>query len=84
MPGNGVARATAIFGNFPLLQPFLVAPAVAPIVGTTPPNFINNPGAYQRSDFINLIIFYNEDFGIVQGDTIQDCIEKVHLFLTSY
>ena len=48
------------------------------------PNFIDNAAAYQRSDIISLIVFYNEDFGIVAGDTVSQCVEKLHQILTTY
>jgi len=84
VPGDGVALATAIYGNVPNLQHLLVPPAAAPNVGSTPPNFINNVAAYQRADIINLIVFYNDDFGIVVGDPVSECVEKFHRFLTTY
>jgi hypothetical protein len=84
VPGSGVARATAIYGNIPNLQHLLVPPAVAPNIGSTPPNFVWNAAAYQRADIINLIVFYNEDFGIVVGDSVSECVEKFHRFLTTY
>jgi hypothetical protein len=84
VPGDGVARATAIYGNIPSLQHLLLPPAVAPKIGSTPPDFINNGADYQLSDIISLIVFYNEDFGIVVGDTIPQCVEKLRRFLTTY
>ena len=74
----------AIYGNIQNLHHHLVPPAQVPRVGTTPPNFNTNYVGYQRSDIITLIIFYNEDFGILPGDTVQDCVAKFHLFLTTY
>jgi hypothetical protein len=82
VPGNGVALATAIYGNIPNLQQHLVTPAIVPAIGSTPPNIIDNLAALQPPDIINLIIFYNEDFGIVVGDTVSQCVEKFYQFLT--
>lgn len=66
--------ATEIYGNVQNLQNLLIPPAQEPIVGTLPPNFSNNYSAYQRADILSLIIFYNEDFGIVEGDTVPNCV----------
>jgi hypothetical protein len=84
IPGDGLNLATTIFLNVPTVQQLLVHPIQAPSLATTPPNFNPNYAVYQRSDIIYLIIFYNEDFGILAGDTVQQCISKFHRFLTTY
>jgi hypothetical protein len=73
-----------IYGNVQNLQHLLVPPAQQPVVGTLPPNFNNNYSAYQRGDIVNLIIFYNEDFGIAAGDTVAEGVSKFHRFSTTY
>ncbi|KAF8163394.1 hypothetical protein B0H34DRAFT_856891 [Crassisporium funariophilum] len=84
VPGNGLQRAIIAFGNVGPLQQVLVAPAQEPVLGTIPPNYDHNLLTYNRADFVRLIIFYNQDFGIVRGDTIPECIEKLHTFSTRY
>jgi hypothetical protein len=84
VPGDGVALATNIYRNSPSLQPHLVRPAVAPEIGSTPSNFIKNAAGYQLADIVSLIVFYNEDFGVLEGDDIPQCVDKFHRFLTTY
>ncbi|EDQ99263.1 uncharacterized protein LACBIDRAFT_335187 [Laccaria bicolor S238N-H82] len=82
IPGNGLNLANHIYANFANVQDILIAPAEEPAVGTVPPNFSTNFSAYTTADFVRLIIFYNEDFGIVVGDTIESSINKLCGFLT--
>ncbi|KAF8163427.1 hypothetical protein B0H34DRAFT_323004 [Crassisporium funariophilum] len=84
VPGNGLQLAITAFGNVVALQQVLVAPAQEPVLGTIPLNFDNNYITYNRADIVRLIIFYNQDFGIVRGDTLPECIEKLHIFFTRY
>ncbi|KAF8163405.1 hypothetical protein B0H34DRAFT_856899 [Crassisporium funariophilum] len=84
VPGNGLQLALTAFGNVPGLQQLLVAPAQEPVIGTTPPDYDQNYTTYNRADFVRLIIFYNQDFGIVRGNTIPECTEKLHTFFTRY
>jgi hypothetical protein len=58
------------------------APSQVPGIETTPPNFNPNLSTYQHIDILNLIIFYNEDFGIVPNDSLGARIQKFHRFLT--
>jgi hypothetical protein len=37
-----------------------------------------------RAGIIRLIIFYNNDFGIVHVDTVPTSVEKIEAFLMSY
>jgi len=39
--------------------------------------------AYTEADIIHLIVFYNENFGIVEDDCIEICIAKFQGFLTA-
>jgi len=82
--GHGLALATAIFQDVNQLQPFLVQPPVEPVIGTAPPGYSNDFRHYNRSHIIRLIIFYNEDFGIVKGDTVDECIRKLQAFFVAY
>jgi hypothetical protein len=84
IPGNGLNLANQIYGHVANLQDVLIAPAQDPPVGTVPPNFSRNFAMYARADIIRLIIFYNDDFGIVVGDTLQISIDKFHKFLMTY
>jgi hypothetical protein len=59
----------------------LVPPAQIPAVGTTPPNFNADFTTYRHDDILHLIIFYNDDFGIVQADTLPSRVESFRRFL---
>jgi hypothetical protein len=39
---------------------------------------------YQHGDILSLIIFYNENFGIVPNDSLEARVEKFRKFLTEY
>jgi hypothetical protein len=62
----------------------LVAPAIPAAIGTTPPNFNPNLPNYHHIDILNLIIFYNDDFGIVPGDSLGTRIDKFHAFIAEF
>ncbi|KAH8992799.1 hypothetical protein EDB86DRAFT_2805903 [Lactarius hatsudake] len=83
--GDGVQLAVHIFGHIQNVQHFFVPPAQPPNIGTQPqaPVFHTNFHLYQRADIINLIIFYNETFGINAGDNLQVCITKFQTFLVA-
>jgi hypothetical protein len=53
-------------------------------IGTTPPNFFDDIGNYQDIDLINLIVFYNDDFGITNADELSDRKNKLRAFLLGY
>lgn len=55
-----------------------------PQIGSTPPNFNPSLERLQHIDILKLIFFYNEDFGIVQGDVVEDRINKFRAFLTAF
>jgi hypothetical protein len=61
-------------------------PANAPIpaVGSVPPNFNDLPTSYSHSYILDLMIFYNDDFGIVLGDSIADRMAVLHKWLTGF
>ncbi|TDL25152.1 hypothetical protein BD410DRAFT_784980 [Rickenella mellea] len=54
------------------------------VVGTTPAFFHNGFSTYTRVDIIKLIVFYNDDFGIVLNENVGQCVNKLHIFLTSF
>ncbi|EDR01655.1 uncharacterized protein LACBIDRAFT_333060 [Laccaria bicolor S238N-H82] len=41
-------------------------------IGSTPPLFDPNIDSYQHLEFLKLILFYNEDIGIVAGNGVSD------------
>ncbi|TDL22525.1 hypothetical protein BD410DRAFT_839606 [Rickenella mellea] len=59
-----------------LAQPLLTAgvhlppAAAAANVGAFPPAFNGDPTSYTHQEIINLIVFYNDAFGIVVGDVL--------------
>ncbi|KAF9480870.1 hypothetical protein BDN70DRAFT_976934 [Pholiota conissans] len=78
--GHGLALATAAFGHVPILLSHLVAPSIVPAIGTVPSDFDRR---YQSErTIIDLIIFYNENFGIIAGDSVEQCFNKFHSFMT--
>ncbi|KAF8485944.1 hypothetical protein DFH94DRAFT_622288 [Russula ochroleuca] len=82
--GHGLLRAQAVAHNHPAAQQALVAPEEVPNIGDTPPDFNPNPISYRHSDILQLIIFYNDDFGIVYGDNLYMRISKFRQFLTVF
>jgi len=42
------------------------------IVGTVPPQFNPDVDAYQHIDILRLVVFYNDDFGILPGDQLPE------------
>ena len=79
--GDGLPLAQAVAHNI-ATQNALVPLAQIPPLGALPPNFNHHITCYDHSNILKLIIFYNEDFGIVQGDTVPIRIEKFCLFLS--
>jgi len=80
IPGHGLALAQAVAHNM-AARNALVPPAQVPVVGTTPPNFVADLHTYRHHDILELILFYNDDFGIVQADTLPSRIESFRRFL---
>jgi hypothetical protein len=78
--GHGLELARAVNPN----RQQLFAPAQLPAVGTTPPNFDEDLPNYRHMHILNLIIFYNDDFGIQHADTIGTRIDKFRRFLTRF
>ena len=73
-----------IYGTVANLQVHLVPPAQVAVIGTVPTNFNPVLTMYQRLDFVKLIIFYNEDFGILANDNLAASIEKFQHWLVTY
>ena len=80
--GHGLVRAQAVANNIGVApQAALVAPEAVPNVGDIPPAFNANIFEYRHQDILRLIIFYNDDFGIIPGDGIPLRIQKFRHFL---
>ncbi|KAF8274531.1 hypothetical protein EI94DRAFT_1561825 [Lactarius quietus] len=84
--GHGLVQATEIFGHLQneQLQNVLQVPNPIPQVGSMPQFFNANYNNYTRADIVRLVIFYNDSFGIVHGDTLAQCISKFDRFLVTY
>lgn len=50
-------------------------------IGDTPPNFLGDIANYEHINILILIMFYNDDFGIVNGDNLGARQNKVRSFL---
>jgi hypothetical protein len=81
--GDGHARALAICGQLVLPQNLQAYQPQAE-TGSTPPNWNPQVIAYRDSDILRLVIFYNDDFGIVAGDTLATMREKIVSWLVEY
>ena len=79
--GDGLALAQAVAHNA-ATRNALVPLDPIPAVGDIPPNFNHNLPSYNHTDILRLIIFYNDDFGIVQGDTVPSQIDSFRRFLS--
>jgi len=49
-----------------------------------PPNFNSNITSYTTKEIARLILFYNEDFGIVENDDEAVRRSKLIMFLSCY
>ncbi|KAF9475038.1 hypothetical protein BDN70DRAFT_884204 [Pholiota conissans] len=79
IPGDGYNKARAI--SRPADGPNLVQPPQPAAIGAIPPDFDCNISSYSNIDIANLVIFYNDDFGIVITDNKSTRINKVIAFL---
>jgi len=79
--GDGLALAQAVAHNV-ATRNALVPLAQIPLLGDIPPNFNHNLPSYNHNDILRLIIFYNDDFGMVQGDTLPSRIDSFRRFLS--
>jgi hypothetical protein len=71
-PGDGFALAQQILPpNVEMPAPVASAP-----IGAVPPLFNPNPSTYTHLDIINMVIFYNDNFGILAA---YDCVTRQDL-----
>jgi hypothetical protein len=56
--------------------------APPPAIGSVPLNFNGHPSGYTHAEILNIIIFYNDDFGIVERDNIGTRTAKLRAWLT--
>ena len=85
--GSGRNLALALIGNFMDAGAFANHfPGGAPVhaIGDLPPNFNPKVEGYKHIDILRLIVFYNENFGIVAADTIANRNSKFRRFLTEF
>ena len=54
------------------------------VVGTVFPQFNPNVDAYQHIDILHLVIFYNDDFGILLGDQLPERKRKIRNWLMEH
>ncbi|KAM6492185.1 hypothetical protein JOM56_011909 [Amanita muscaria] len=79
-PGHGLALAQVVAHNV-AVRNGLHAPAQPLALGSTPPHFNPNLPTYNHDTVYQLIIFYNDDFGILPGDTLSSRVESFRRFL---
>ncbi|KIL59936.1 hypothetical protein M378DRAFT_199975 [Amanita muscaria Koide BX008] len=75
-PGHGLALAQVVAHNI-AVRNGLHAPAQPLALGSTPPHFNPNLPTYNHDTIYQLIIFYNDDFGILPGDTLSSRVENI-------
>jgi len=61
----------------------LRVPDEIPPIGSVPQGFGNYPTRFSHADIVRLIIFYNDDFGIIQQDDLAERRLKLTSFLTA-
>ena len=59
-------------------------PMPPPAIGSLPPNFPPEPATFEIADIINMMIFYNQDFGIRRNDSETACYLKFIEFLSNF
>jgi hypothetical protein len=83
--GHGLALAHAAAQNLnQAVRQVLAAPAQIPDIGSMPPNFDPDVPNYRHIDILNMVIFYNDDFGILPGDSVGSRIESFRRFLVEF
>jgi len=80
IPGNGLVLAQAV-GHI-AVQNGLHAPAHPAAVGSTPPHFNPDLITYSHDSIYQMIIFYNDNFGILPGDTLATRVESFRCFFS--
>jgi len=53
-------------------------------IGAVPPGFQTNISGYSRADITKLIVFYNQDFGILIGDDETEQRRKLTIFMSHH
>lgn len=83
--GHGLLLAQAAAQNLNQdVRGALAAPAQIPNIGSLPPNFNPDLPNYRHIDILNMVIFYNDDFGILAGDSVGSCIDRFRRFLVEF
>lgn len=77
MEGSGYNLALTIRTPGVVVQDLAVVPAI----GDLPLNFHTAPKSYSHLQIIDMVVFYNENFGIVLADGIRPRADKFQLFL---
>ena len=62
----------------------MAAPPQPAPIGSVPPYFNINVASYTAKEIAKLILFYNEDFGIVENDDEAVRRSKLIMFLSRY
>ena len=65
------------------VQQALVAPDQVPAIGSTPHEFNGHIANYLHGDIVRMIVFYNDDFGILVEDLVGTRLDKFRYFLTT-
>ena len=83
IPGDGNVLAAPLAKNAATAQ---AVQAFQPhgLVGAVPPQFNPDVDSYQHIDVLQLIIFYNDDFGIQVGDQLPERKRKVRNWLMEH
>ncbi|KAF8868333.1 hypothetical protein CPB85DRAFT_1448446 [Mucidula mucida] len=80
--GSGLQRALGLRPPNIALQLADIVPA--PRVGETPPQFQGGLASYSNAEILRMIIFYNDDFGIVLNDSLAMRIDKFRSYLSEF
>ncbi|KAF9038841.1 hypothetical protein BDZ89DRAFT_982253 [Hymenopellis radicata] len=80
--GSGLQRALGLRPLNIALQLADIIPA--PRVGETPPQFQGGLASYTNAEILRMIVFYNDDFGIVLNDSLAMRIDKFRSYLSEF
>ena len=78
---SGLVHTTNLYGHLEAVQHLLVPINPPSAIGTTPPGFNPALSEYHKQDIVRLIMFYNDNFGIVQGENLLTAISRFHYWL---
>ena len=82
MAGSGLNLVIAINGAAPAAAIAIVNPAHNPVaVGAAHPNF--DPTSMTSNDVYKLIVWYNQDYGILPADSLGARRDKIMHWLTT-